>query len=89
MVAVQMADEDVVEAHEFESHAPHAQLGTLAAVDHHEVVAHVKHLARGTVPRGHCGAAAAQYVEFQPCHDGSSGVWDDKITNNPQDQQTI
>lgn len=75
VVAVQMADEDVVEAHELEPHASHAQLSALAAVDHHEVVAHVKHLARGTVPGGHCGAAAAQYVEFQPCHDGSSGVF--------------
>ena len=68
VVTVEVADEDVVEAHELESHAPHAQLSALAAVDHHEVVAHIEDLARGTVPGGHCGAAAAQYVKFQSRH---------------------
>ena len=65
---MQVANEDVVEAHELQSHASHAQLCTLAAVNHHQVVAYVKHLARRLMAWRHRRAAASQYVQFQPCH---------------------
>lgn len=65
---MQMADEDVVQTHEFELHASHGQLCTLAAVNHHQVVAHVEHLARRLVARRHRRATTSQYVQFQPCH---------------------
>lgn len=69
MIAVQVTDEDVVEAHRLDAHASHGQLGALAAVDHHQVVAHVQHLARRLVAWRHRRAAAAQYVQFKLCHD--------------------
>jgi hypothetical protein len=44
MVAMQVADEDIIEAREFKLHAAHLQLGTFAAVNHEKVVADVEHL---------------------------------------------
>ena len=41
VVTVQVADENVVQPHEFEFHASHSQLCPLATVNHHQVVAHV------------------------------------------------
>jgi hypothetical protein len=63
-----MADEDVVKAHELESHAAHTQLGALATINHHQVVSHVEHLARWLVARRHRRASASQYVQFKSCH---------------------
>ena len=68
VVAVQVADEYVVQAHQLEAHASDAQLRALAAVDHHQVVTHVEHLARRLVARRHRRAPASQYVQFQSCH---------------------
>ena len=58
MVAVQMADKDVVEAAEVETLPAEGRLRSLAAVNHEEVVAHVEHLARGRVTPGGGGRAA-------------------------------
>jgi hypothetical protein len=68
MVAVEVADEDVIESHELEFHASYGQLRSLATVDHHQVIAHVEHLARRLVARRHRRTATSQYAQFQPSH---------------------
>ena len=55
MVAVQVTNEDVVESRELEPHAAHLELGALATVDHEEVAAHIKYLARRQVSKSGSG----------------------------------
>ena len=70
MVAMQMADENVPEPCILERHLAQLQLCPFAAIYHEQVVANVKHLARGKVPQRCCGRAAAQYVKLEFCrHD--------------------
>jgi hypothetical protein len=45
MVAMQVADEYVPKPRELQVVAMHTQLGALAAVYHHQVASHIKHLA--------------------------------------------
>ena len=50
MVAMRMGDEDVPDAVETNPHPAHLQLGTLATINHIQLVAQVDDLRRGQVP---------------------------------------
>ena len=60
---MQVTDENVVKSRELESHASHFELGTLTAVNHHEMPTHINHLARWQVPQCGCCRATSQYVQ--------------------------
>ena len=82
MVAMQVADEDVIQPRELEFHAPHFKLGALAAVNHEQVVANVQHLARRQVLKTRRCRSASQYVQFKSCHAALLMNCDHEVTQN-------
>ena len=76
MVAVKMADEDVLQAVEAYAHPPHGQLRAFAAVNHHKPVAEVDYLSRRIVAHRGSGRSASEYIYLKFCHYmGFSGLF--------------
>lgn len=68
MVAVKMADEDVVKSGKLEFHAAHAELSALATVNHHQVIPEVDNLASREVAQRWCSRAASKDIYTKSCH---------------------
>ena len=52
MVAVQVGDEDMVQARELQAGFPKLELRPFATINHEKFVPHVEHLRGGDMPRG-------------------------------------
>ena len=68
VVAVQVADENVVESLHLQVLTGKAKLGRFATINHKQIVANVKHLACGHVAHRCGGRAATKYVKFKFVH---------------------